>query len=124
MKEFYKKANSLLKIKRNNPVVTKVIREDELGEAQVFEEKSSVDSVIAQYFNDIYKRPDYRRRHFRSDNFDDDDDEMMRINTSNSNDVSPFTQEEVLLAVKSSNYNKGLGPDCFDGNVMKNNPQL
>jgi hypothetical protein len=124
MKEFYKKANSLLKIKRNNPVVTKVIREDELGEAQVFEEKSSVDNVIAQYFNDIYKRPDYRRRHFRSDNFDVDDDEVMRINTSNSNDVSPFTQEEVLLAVKSSNYNKGLGPDCFDGNVMKNNPQL
>ena len=124
MKEFYKKANSLLKIKRNNPVVTKVIREDELGEAQVFEEKSSVDNVIAQYFNDIYKRPDYRRRHFRIDNFDVDDDEVMRINTSNSNDVSPFTQEEVLLAVKSSNYNKGLGPDCFDGNVMKNNPQL
>jgi hypothetical protein len=124
MKEFYKKANSLLKIKRNNPVVTKVIREDELGEAQVFEEKSSVDNVIAQYFNDIYKRPDYRRRHFRSDNFDVDDDEVMRINTSNSNDVSPFTQEEVLLAVKSSNYNKGLGPDCFDGNVIKNNPQL
>jgi hypothetical protein len=124
MKEFYKKANSLLKIKRNNPVVTKVIREDELGEAQVFEEKSSVDNVIAQYFNDIYKRPDYRRRHFRSDNFDVDDDEVMRINTSNSNDVSPFTQEEVLLAVKSSNYNKGLGPDCFDGNVMKNNHQL
>ena len=124
MKEFYKKANSLLKIKRNNPVVTKVIREDELGEAQVFEEKSSVENVIAQYFNDIYKRPDYRRRHFRSDNFDVDDDEVMRINTSNSNDVSPFTKEEVLLAVGSSNYNKGLGPDCFDGNVMKNNPQL
>ena len=124
MKEFYKKANSLLKIKRNNPVVTKVMREDELGEAQVFEEKSSVDNVIAQYFNDIYKRPDYRRRHFRSDNFNVDDDEVMRINTSNSNDVAPFTQEEVLLAVKSSNCNKGLGPDCFDGNVMKNNPQL
>jgi hypothetical protein len=118
MKEFYIKANSLLKIKRNNPVVTKVIREDELGEAQVFEEKSSVDNVNAQYFNDIYKRPDYRRRHFRSDNFDVDDDEVMRINTSNSNDVSPFTHEEVLLAVKSSNFNKELGPDCFDGNVM------
>jgi len=124
MKEFYKKANSLLKIKRSNPVVTKVMREDEFGEAHVFEEKSSVENVIAQYFNDIYKRPDCRRRHFRSDNFDVDDDEVMRINTSNSNDVSPFTQEEVLLAVKSSNYNKGLGPDCFDGNVMKNNPQL
>ena len=34
MKEFYKKANSLLKIKRSNPVVTKVQKEDELGETQ------------------------------------------------------------------------------------------
>ena len=57
-------------------------------------------------------------------NFDVDDDEVMRINTNNSNDVSPFTREEVVEAMKSSNFNKGLGPDCFDGNVMKNNPQL
>ena len=61
MKEFYKKANSLLKIKRSNPVVTKVQREDELGETQIFEDKSIVDFVISQYFADIYKRPDYRR---------------------------------------------------------------
>jgi hypothetical protein len=32
VKEFYKKANSLLQIRRNNPVVTKVQREDELGD--------------------------------------------------------------------------------------------
>jgi hypothetical protein len=61
MKEFYKKANSLLKIKRSNPVVTKVQREDELGETQIYEDKSPVDYVISQYFADIYKRPDYRR---------------------------------------------------------------
>jgi hypothetical protein len=61
MKEFYKKENSLLKIKRSNPVVTKVQREDELGETQIYEDKSIVDYVISQYFADIYKRPDYRR---------------------------------------------------------------
>ena len=87
----------------------------------MFEDKEFVDNVIAQYFNGIYKRPDYRRQHFRSDNFDVDDDEVMRINTSNSNNMSPFTHEEVLLAVKNSNFNKGLGPDCFDGNLMKEN---
>ena len=124
MKEFYNKANSLLKIKISNPVVKKVQREDEFGETQIFEDKLTVEYVISQYFADIYKRPDYRRRHFRSDNFDVDDDEVMRINTNNSNDVSPFTREEVLEAMKSSNFNKGLGPDCFDGNVMKNNSQL
>jgi hypothetical protein len=37
------------------------MREDELGETQVFEEKTFVDNVISQYFNDIYKRPDNRR---------------------------------------------------------------
>ena len=124
MKEFYKNANSLLKIKRNNPVVTKVQREDELGETQVFEDKTAADNVIAQYFTDILKRPDYRRRHYRSDNFNADDDEVMRIDTKNSNDVSPFTREEVIEAMRNSNFNKGLGPDCFDGNVMNNNLQL
>jgi hypothetical protein len=62
MKEFYKKANSLLKIKRSNPVVTKVQKEDELGETQIYEDKSAVDYVISQYFANIYKRPDYRRQ--------------------------------------------------------------
>ena len=50
MKEFYQRANALLKIKRNNPVVTKVQREDEMGDTQVFEEKTAVDSEIAKYF--------------------------------------------------------------------------
>jgi hypothetical protein len=61
MKEFYQRANALLKIKRNNPVVTKVQREDELGDTQVFEERTAVDSEIAKYFSGIYKRPEYRR---------------------------------------------------------------
>ena len=61
MKEFYKKANSLLKIKRNNPVVTNVQRDDELLETQIYEDKSTDDYVISKYFAEIYKRPDYRR---------------------------------------------------------------
>ena len=43
MKEFYMKANSLLKIKKSNPVVTKVQNEDDNGDTQVYEEKSAVD---------------------------------------------------------------------------------
>ena len=61
MKEFYMKANALLKIKRSNPVVTKVQSEDDNGDTQVFEEKSAVDGIIAKYFSNIYKRPDYRQ---------------------------------------------------------------
>jgi len=43
----------------------------------------------------------------------------MRIDSSSSASVSPFTIEEVKEATKCSNFNKGLGPDCFDGNVLK-----
>ena len=48
MKEFYAKANTLLKIRRTNPVVTRVQREDEIGEVHTFEEKSAVDLNIAK----------------------------------------------------------------------------
>ena len=48
----------------------------------------------------------------------------MRIDSSSSVSVSPFTIEEVQEATNCSNFNKGLGPDCFDGNVLKNNSYL
>ena len=81
MKEFYAKANALLKIRRTNPVVTRVQREDELGEVHTFEEKSAVDHNIAKYFTDIYKRPDYRRPVPSQINFEVDDDWYMQIDT-------------------------------------------
>ena len=43
----------------------------------------------------------------------------MRVDTSSANKISPFTRYEVVDAVRSSNFNKGLGPDCFDGNVFE-----
>ena len=48
----------------------------------------------------------------------------MRIDTNSSFSVPPFTIEEIQDATKNSNFNKGLGPDCFDGNVLKNNTHL
>jgi hypothetical protein len=47
----------------------------------------------------------------------------MRVDTSSASKVSPFTRDEVVDAIRSSNsnFNKGLGPDCFDGNVLRNN---
>jgi len=48
----------------------------------------------------------------------------MRVDTSSDSKVSPFTRDEVVDAMRSSNFNKGLGPDCFDGNVLRNNSQL
>ena len=48
----------------------------------------------------------------------------MRIDTNSSVSVFPFTMEEVQEATKCSNFYKGLGPDWFDGNVLKNNSWL
>jgi hypothetical protein len=38
--------------------------------------------------------------------------------------ASMFTVEDVVAATKSSNFNKGLGPDCFDGNMLKSSAEL
>ena len=124
VKEFYMKANSLMKIKRANPVVTKVQREDEHGDMQVFDDRIAADGEIAKYFTNIYKRPEYRRSAPAEVDFNVGDDEPMQIDSSSSADIPPFTREEVMEAMKSSNFNKGLGPDCFDGNLLKNNQQL
>ena len=38
--------------------------------------------------------------------------------------ASMFTVEDVDAATKNSNFNKGLGPDCFDGNMLKSSAEL
>ena len=56
----------------------------------------------------------------------------MRIDTGSGVNTSPnsgisvtlFTREEVTEAIKGSNFNKGLGPECFDGNVLGSNTML
>jgi CO dehydrogenase/acetyl-CoA synthase beta subunit len=59
MKEFYQVANKILRIKRNHPVVSRVKRDNETGEEEVFEDRSQEEQVIAEYFAEIYKRPDH-----------------------------------------------------------------
>jgi hypothetical protein len=114
MKEFYEVANRLMRIKRSNPVVTKVKRSTDSGENEIFEDRSHVERVISEYFNNIYKRPDHMVPVIADDN---EDEEM--INTQ-----SMFTVDDVITATKCSNFNKGLGPDCFDGNVLRSNNEL
>jgi hypothetical protein len=47
-----------------------------------------------------------------------EDDEMVdeMINTN-----ALFSVDDIREATKQSNFNKGLGPDCFDGNVLNKN---
>ena len=40
------------------------------------------------------------------------------------NTTALFSLEDVIEATKQSNFNKGLGPDCFDGNLLSNSEEL
>ena len=114
MKEFYETANRYMRIKRSNPVVTKIKRSSDGGEVEILEERIHVEKAISDYFSDIYRRPE----HMEPNSVNDMEDEEM-INTS-----SLFTMDDVVAATKCSNFNKGLGPDCFDGNMLKSSAEL
>jgi hypothetical protein len=121
MKEFYQLANRVLMIKRNHPVVTKVRCDNQSGEPEVFEERNMVERAIAGYFTEVYKRPDHLNNNSGSSTESAEDTEMAdeQINTT-----ALFSTEDIVLATKQSNFNKGLGPDCFDGNLMDRNQEL
>jgi len=114
MKEFYATANRIMRVKRSNPVVSKIKRCNESGDTEVFEDRSAVELAIAEYFADVYKRPE----HMVTDNNNDSDMMEEQINTT-----SLFTNDDVVDAAKCSNFNKGLGPDCFDGNQYRDERQ-
>ena len=40
------------------------------------------------------------------------------------NTTAMFSVEDIRQANLQSNFNKGLGPDCFDGNLISRNEQL
>jgi len=48
----------------------------------------------------------------------DSDDEIM-LEEDCMVDELAFSVEDILNAAKESNFNKGLGPDCFDGNILQ-----
>ena len=38
--------------------------------------------------------------------------------------TATFSLDDIRQATQQSNFNKGLGPDCFDGNVLTKNELL
>ena len=57
-------------------MVSNIMREDELGEVEVVEDKEIVERLIAQYFTEIYKRPPHMRIPANQVDFDVEDEEM------------------------------------------------
>ena len=56
IKEFYRLANQVLRIRTSHPVV-KTIRKGADGAEETIEKRELVDQEIADYFKRIYKRP-------------------------------------------------------------------
>ena len=56
MKEFYRLANKVLRIRTSHPVV-KTIKKVAEGAEESIENRELVDAEIADYFKQIYKRP-------------------------------------------------------------------
>ena len=48
------------------------------------------------------------------------EEEEMAIDSSS----ELFKLSDITEAIKRSNFNKGLGPDCFDGNILLLNELL
>lgn len=119
MKEFYQLANRVLRIKRNHPVVNKVQKINENGEEEVIDDKNLAEQAIAEYFTQIYRRPEHMAL-LPSDIID----EEMEEGEDEIYQVPLFSTQEIDDAAKESNFNKGLGPDGFDGNVLKNSEEL
>ena len=40
------------------------------------------------------------------------------------NTTATFSVDDIREATKQSNFNKGLGPDCLDGNILTKNELL
>jgi hypothetical protein len=53
-----------------------------------------------------------------------EEDEEMKEDEDDMYQVPMFSTQDVDNAAKVSNFFKGLGPDCFDGNILKNNDEL
>ncbi len=122
MKEFFQLANRVLRIKRSHPVANKVQRINEHGEEEVLDDRASAERAIAEYFANIYKRPE----HLKVDGVEEAVDEQMLDENSEQmlDTIPPFSTEDVENAAKDSNFNKGLGPDYFDGNLLRDNEDL
>ena len=107
IKEFYATAEKVLRVESGNPVVKSVIKKD-----QLISERDQVDQAIADYFQEVYGRDEPMA--------DSDADILMwtRLEAAAEATLGMFTDADVVEAMRASNFNKGLGPDGFDGTIL------
>jgi hypothetical protein len=108
LKAFYATAEKVLRVECGNPVVRSVIVDD-----QLISDRDQVDKAIAEYFQGVYGREDLEA--------ETDGDLLMweRFHEAAGAMQGMFTMRDVEEAMKASNFNKGLGPDGFDGTILR-----
>jgi hypothetical protein len=89
-------------------VVRSVIADD-----QLISERDQVDAAIAEYFQGVYGSEDLE--------VETEEDIMMWERFTEAVDATQgmFTTQDVEEAMRASNFNKGLGPDGFDGTILQ-----
>ena len=72
-----------------------------------------MDAAIAEYFQVVYGREDLE--------VETDEDRLMweRFTEAVGATQGLFTTQDVEEAMRASNFNKGLGPDGFDGTILQ-----
>ena len=89
-------------------MVRLVIKED-----QLISERDQVDAAIAENFQAVYGSEDQE--------IETDEDRLMweRFTEAAEATRGIFTTQDVEKAMRASNFNKGLGPDGFDGTILQ-----
>ena len=81
---------------------------------QLITERDHVDKAIAEYFQEVYGGGE--------DHQMDADGRLglwEKLEGMAGSALEMFTPGDVEAAMKTSNFNKGLGPDGFDGTILR-----
>ena len=84
-----------------------------IADDQLISERDQVDAAIAEYFQGVYGSEDLE--------VETEEDIMMWERFTEAVDATRglFTAQDVEEAMRASNFNKGLGPDGFDGTILQ-----
>jgi hypothetical protein len=84
-----------------------------IKEEQLISERDQVDQEIAGYFQEVYAGD--------GQNIETEEDLALwtRLEAASEATLGMFTISDVEGAMRASNFNKGLGPDGFDGTILK-----
>ena len=110
LKAFYATAEKVLRMQSGNPVVRSVIMDE-----QLISDRDQVDQAIAEYFQGVNGIED-QDQHMETE---EDLTMWSRFEAAVEATQGIFSTLDVEEAMRASNFNKGLGPDGFDGTILQ-----